>query len=80
MRRCCKNAVDARIGRIFRAFQNRYSRMPTVPALRPVGDDLLHLRVVRINGLDQPESAGMRGTHLQGVAGVIAIERIGRDQ
>ena len=43
-------------------------------ACRPIGDVLRHRRVVRVDRLDQPKPAGMRGTHLEGVAGIVAVQ------
>src|ERR1700722_5052408 len=48
--------------------------------LLPLGDDIRHRRIVRVDRLDDAELAGMRPLHLHGVARVVAIHGKGRDE
>ena len=48
--------------------------------LLPVGDDVGHAGVVRVERLDDGEPAGMGALYFDGVAGVVAVQRKRRDE
>ena len=45
--------------------------------LLPVGDDIGHRRIVRVDRLDEREPAGMGPLHLHRIAGVVLVHRKG---
>ena len=55
--------------------------MPTgARRLLPLGDDVGHRGIVRIDRLDDGHAAGMRALHLDRVARVVPVQREGRDE
>ena len=48
--------------------------------LLPVGDDVGHRRIVRVDRLDEREPAGMGLLHFHGVAAVVLVHRKRRDE
>ena len=76
-----RDAVEARVvrralvlGRVHDADADRARR------LLPVGNDIVHALIVRIDRLDDRHAAGMRALHLLGVARVVAVHRKRRDE
>ena len=47
---------------------------------RPPGDFVGHGCRAGVKGLDDAEAAGVAGVHLQGVAGIVAVHRVGGDE
>ena len=48
--------------------------------LLPVGDDIGHRRIVRVDRLDEREPAGMGPLHFHRIAGVVAVHGKGGDE
>jgi hypothetical protein len=74
LRRGGQNAVEAGIGRVGRNLVSQHDPdADRALGSRPVGDRIGHCGVGRVDRLDQPEPAGVRGINLKGIAGVVAI-------
>jgi hypothetical protein len=76
-----QNAVEARI--VWLALRLLRQDDPDADRARrslPVGDDIGHRRIVRVDRLDDGEPAGMRPLHFHRIAGVVAVKRKGGNE
>ena len=75
------DAVDAGVvRRAVRLLRHDDADADRARRLLPVGDDIGHRRIVRVDRLDEREPAGMGPLHFHRVAGVIAVHRKRRDE
>jgi hypothetical protein len=68
--------VEARVvGRSVRLLRQYDADADRAGGLLPVGDDIGHRRIVRIDRLDDGEPAGVGPLHFHRIAGVVAVHR-----
>jgi hypothetical protein len=78
---CAQDPVEARI--VWLALRLLRQDDPDADRARrilPVGDDIGHRRIVRVDRLDDGEPAGMGPLHVHRIAGVVAVHGKGGDE
>jgi hypothetical protein len=76
-----QDPVEARIIRLALGLLGQHDADPDrARRILPVGDDIGHIRIVRVDRLDDGEPAGMGPLHFHGIAGVVAVQGKGGDE
>jgi hypothetical protein len=80
-RTAARDPVEARVVRIApRLFRHHDPDADRAWRLLPVGDDIGHRRIIRIDRLDECEPAGMSPLHFHRIARVVAVHGKGGDE
>ena len=76
-----QNPAEARVVRLAPGLLRQHDAdSDRARRLLPVGDDIGHIRIIRVDRLDDGDPAGMGPLHFHGVAGVVAVQGEGGDE